>query len=63
VLKIKVEEKRDFINNTVKGYNISLLECIVLLDRAIELLKKDCGLSDDEIWKELKNYRNNLKEV
>lgn len=63
MLKVTVKEKANYIENRVKGYNISLLEYVVLLDRAIELLKKDCGLSDDEIWEELKNYRNNLKEV
>ena len=63
VLKIKINDKPDYIS-VIKRYNdYSTLEGIVLLDIAIGMLKEDFKLSDDEIWKLLKDYRENIKEV
>lgn len=63
MLKIKINDKPDYII-VIKRYNdYSTLEGIVLLDIAIGMLKEDFKLSDDEIWKLLKDYRENIKEV
>lgn len=63
MLKIKINDKPDYIS-VIKRYNdYSTLEGIVLLDIAIGMLKEDFKLSDDEIWKLLKDYRENIKEV
>lgn len=63
MIKIKVNDKPDSIENSLKCRNYTALEGIVLLDTAIDILRNDFELSDDEIWELLKEYRNNLKEV
>lgn len=63
MIKIKIKEKPNCVNNNLKCRNYSVMEGIVLLDTAIEMLRNDFELSDDEIWELLKDYRNNWKEV
>ena len=63
MLKIKINDKPDYISVKQKYSDYSTLEGIVLLDIAIGILKEDFKLSDDEIWKLLKDYRENIKEV
>jgi len=63
MIKIKIKEKPNCINNNLKCRNYSALEGIVLLDTAINMLREDFELSDDEIWELLKAYRKNWKEV
>lgn len=63
MIKIKIKEKPNCVNNNLKCRNYSVMEGIVLLDTAIEMLRTDFELSDDEIWELLKDYRNNWKEV
>ncbi len=63
MIKIKVKDKEEYLKYSVKSKNYSALEGIVLLDTAIDILKNDFELSDDEIWELLKDYRANLKEV
>ena len=63
MIKIKIKEKPNCVNNNLKCRNYSALEGIVLLDTAINMLREDFELSDDEIWELLKAYRKNWKEV
>lgn len=63
MIKIKIKEKPNCVNNNLKCRNYSVMEGIVLLDTAIEMLRTDFELSDDEIWEILKDYRKNWKEV
>lgn len=63
MLKIKINDKPDYISVRQRYNDYSTLEGIVLLDIAIGILKEDFKLSDDEIWKLLKDYRENMKEV
>ena len=63
MIKIKIKEKPNCVNNNLKCRNYSVMEGVVLLDTAIEMLRTDFELSDDEIWELLKDYRNNWKEV
>lgn len=63
MIKIKIKENPDFIKNNLKYKNYSVLESIVLLDTAIDLLNNDFELSNNEIWELLKNYRINMKGV
>ena len=63
MLKIKINDKPDSISVRQRYNDYSALEGIVLLDIAIGILKEDFKLSDDEIWKLLKDYRENIKEV
>ena len=63
MIKIKIKESPDFIKNNLKYKNYSVLESIVLLDTAIDLLNNDFELSNNEIWELLKNYRINMKGV
>jgi uncharacterized protein (DUF433 family) len=63
MLKIKVNEKSDYILSKQKIKNISVLECIAVLDATIEILRKDFKLSNENIKDTLKYYKDNLKEV
>lgn len=63
MLKIKINDKPDYISVRQRCNDYSALEGIVLLDISIGILKEDFKLSDDEIWKLLKDYRENIKEV
>lgn len=63
MIKVKINDKPDFIKNSLKCRNYTALEGIVLLDTAIGILRDDFELSNDDIWELLKEYRNNLKEV
>lgn len=63
MLKIKINDKPDCISVRQRYNDYSTLEGIVLLDIAIGILKEDFKLSDDDIWKLLKDYRENMKEV
>lgn len=61
MIRIKIKNKPDYIENKIKCKNYSDLEVIVLLDTAINILRKEFNLSDDEIWKQLKDFKNNYK--
>lgn len=63
MLKIKIKDKNDSVSIRQKYNDYSTLEGIVLLDIAIDILRDDFELSDNEIWKLLKEYRENMKEV
>lgn len=62
LIKIKIKDKENYLNYSVKSRNYSALEGIVLLDTAIDILRNDFKLSENEIWELLKDYRANLKE-
>lgn len=63
MIKIKIKEEPNYINNNLKCRNYSALEGVVLLDVAINILKEDFELSDADIWQLLEEYRTNYKEV
>lgn len=63
MLKIKIKDKNDSVSIRQKYNDYTALEGIVLLDIAIDILRDDFELSDNEIWKLLKDYRENMKEV
>lgn len=63
MLKIKIKDNPDYVISNIKRKDDTILEGIVLLDMAIELLEDVHLLSDEKIWELLKDYRNNLKEV
>lgn len=63
MIKIKINDKPDYISVRQRYNDYSTLEGIVLLDIAIGILKEDFKLSDNEIWELLKDYRANMKEV
>ena len=62
MIKIKVKDKNNYIENKVRCKNYNALEGIVLLDFAIDILRNDFELSDNNIWELLKEYRANLEE-
>ena len=62
MIKIKIKDKHEYIVNNLKYKNYSNLEAIVLLDTAINVLRDDFKLSDNEIWELLKDYKNKYKE-
>jgi len=63
VLKIKIKDKDDSVSIRQKYNDYTALEGIILLDIAIDILRDDFELSDNEIWELLKDYRANIKEV
>lgn len=62
MLKAKIKENKEYVSVTLKGKDASTLECIILLDKSIDLLKENFDLDDKGIKDLLKDYRNNLKE-
>ena len=63
MIKIKINDKNDYVSIKQKYNNYTALEGIILLDTAIDMLREDFELSNDEIWELLKDYRANMKEV
>ena len=63
MIKIKINDKNDYVSIEQKYNNYTALEGIILLDMAIDMLREDFELSNDEIWELLKDYRANMKEV
>ncbi len=63
MLKIKIKDKDDSVSIRQKYNDYTALEGIILLDIAIDILRDDFELSDNEIWELLKDYRANIKEV
>lgn len=63
MLKIKIKDKPDYIESKIKSKSYNALECIVLLDMAIDMLENDFEMSDKEIYEFLKEYRKNKEEV
>lgn len=61
MLKVKIKDKFEYIKTTIKG-NANLLESIILLDMAINNLKDEYNLSDEQISSYLAQYREHLKE-
>ena len=63
MIKVKINDKSNYVVSNLKYKNYSTLESIILLDLSISILKDDFKLSDEEIWSLLKDYRANIKEV
>lgn len=63
MIKIKVKDKPDKVILKIKGANHTLLECIALLDKSINLVKEEYSLSDEQIARFLDKYRKHLKEM
>lgn len=63
MIKVKINDKSNYVVSNLKYKNYSTLESIILLDLSISILKDDFKLSDEEIWNLLKDYRANIKEV
>lgn len=63
MLKVKIKDKRNYLESSFKGSCSTLLEGIVLLDMAIDNLRNEFELNDEQIAKYLNKYRKNLKEV
>lgn len=63
MIKVKINDKSNYVFSNLKYKNYSTLESIILLDLSISILKDDFKLSDEEIWSLLKDYRANIKEV
>lgn len=63
MIKLKIKDKPDYVNISKKYNNYSVLEGIILLDIAIDTLRTDFKLSDNDIWKLLKEYRKGIKKV
>ena len=62
MIKIKIKDSPEYLKSTIKGKNITILECIFLLDTAINMLRDNFGLSNEEIRDLLKKYKDNLEE-
>jgi len=62
MMKIKVKDSPEYLKSIIKGKDITILECIFLLDTAINMLRDDFGLSNEEIRDLLKEYKDNLEE-
>lgn len=63
MIKVKINDKSNYVVSNLTYKNYSTLESIILLDLSISILKDDFKLSDEEIWSLLKDYRANIKEV
>jgi len=63
MIKIKIKDKNDYVGIKQNYKDYTTLEGIILLDMAIDILRNDFELSDNEIWELLKDYRANMKKV
>lgn len=63
MVKIKVKDKSDYIESIVKYKDTTVLELITLIDRSIDILRKEHEMTEVNVWETLENYRMNLKEV
>ncbi|MEE3417780.1 MAG: hypothetical protein VZQ62_00405 [Methanosphaera sp.] len=63
MVKIKVKDKSDYIESIVKYKDTTILELITLIDRSIDILRKEHEMTEVNVWETLENYRMNLKEV
>ena len=63
MIKIKINEKDEYINNSIRCRNYSVLETIVLLDLALDILREDFKIKNDDIASLLKEYRSTMKGV
>ena len=63
MLKVKIKDKRNYLESNIKVSRPTLLESIVLLDMAIDNLRNEFELDDEQIAKYLNKYKKNLKEV
>lgn len=62
MIKIKIKDSPEYLKSAIKGKNITILECIFLLDTAINMLRDNFGLSNEEIRDLLKKFKDNLEE-
>lgn len=62
MIKIVVENRHNYIENNLKLKDYSVLEGIIILDTAINILRNDFKLSNNEIWRYLKEYKIDYKE-
>ena len=63
MLRIKANEYENTVMVKIKGCNYTFLEWIALLDKSIELLNEEYGISEKDINNILNRYRDNLKKV
>ena len=63
MVKIKVKDKSDYIESIVKYKDTTILELITLIDRSIDILRKEHEMTEVNVWETLENYRMNLKDV
>ena len=63
MIKIKINEKDEYIDNSISCRNYSVLESIVLLDLALDILRKDFKIKNDDILSLLNEYRSTMKGV
>lgn len=62
MIKIKVKDKPKYIDGKVKYKSCTALEATVLLDVALDLLKNEFEMSNEEIAEYLNYYRKEIKE-
>lgn len=62
MLKIKVNNKKEYISTSIKGRHTNALENIILLDLCLDNLKDEYKFSDEQIGDYLIKYRKCLKK-
>ena len=60
MVKIKVKDKSDYIESIVKYKDTTVLELITLIDRSIDILRKEHEMTEVNVWETLENYRMNI---
>ena len=63
LIKIKIKDKPDYIETSLKRKNYCTMEGIALFDAALRILKDDLRLSSNEIIKLYKDYKTNCNEI
>lgn len=62
MLRVKIKDKPEYAITRIRGKHTKLLESIILLDIAINNLKEEYNLSDEQIGSYLALYRKHLKK-
>lgn len=63
MIKIKVEDKKEYILSSTKYKDTSVLELIEVLNKTLSILKEEHEMSEERALEILKAYRDNLEEV